>query len=176
VKQGNAYTDKEIGKHVFELAGLGLAPFNFVGMIEKIFKAGDQVKAGGTCAFCGTGIRFCCRIESADGKSFIVGTDCVNKTGDKGIIEAYKNSAEYRSYQRELRYKREYDKIEQVKQLIADNSEKLASFPHPRGFQDRATGKPLTFLDHCNWYMANAGNSGKCSLFGQITKRLNQGD
>lgn len=172
MKQGNAYTENEIGKHAFELAGLGKAPFRFVGMSEKTFKAGDQIKAGGTCAYCSTGIRHCCHIVSADGKTFVVGTDCVNKTGDSGIIKAYKNSAEYRKYQRESRYIRELKKIDEVKKLLAENADKLSMFPHPRGFKDRETGKPMTFLDYCNWYMANAGNSGKCSLLYQIKNKL----
>lgn len=168
MKQGNAYTENEAGKHVFELAGLGVAPFRFVGMVEKVFKAGDQEKAGGTCAFCSTGIRYCCQVVSSDGKSFIVGTDCVNKTGDYGIIKAYKNSAEYRNHQREIRYKREFEKIAAVKNMIDENKEILMALPHPNGFRDKQTNEPLSLLDYCNWYMEHAGNSGKCSLYARI--------
>lgn len=67
--------------HPFEAAGLGLAPFHFDGMSEKTYQAcsGAPVQAGGSCDYCGTGIRYCCHIRSSDGKTFIVGTDCVLK-------------------------------------------------------------------------------------------------
>jgi hypothetical protein len=63
--------------HPFETAGLGLAPFSYAGMSEKTYAPDNQ--PGGTCDFCGNGIRYCCHIRSADGKSFIVGTDCVRR-------------------------------------------------------------------------------------------------
>lgn len=67
--------------HPFEGAGLGLAPFRFAGLSEKVYCAcpGAPVQAAGSCDYCGTGIRYCCHIRSADGKEFIVGTDCVRK-------------------------------------------------------------------------------------------------
>ena len=67
--------------HPFELAGLGLAPFHLVGFSEKVFCPcpGAPSKAGGTCDYCGTGIRYCCHIRSADRKEFVVGCDCVRK-------------------------------------------------------------------------------------------------
>lgn len=82
--------------HRFEAAGLGKAPFKWVGVSEqrgpiKRTINGIEVEVGsagqpmGTCAFCGTGIAECHSIKSADGKTFIVGSDCVLKTGDKGL-------------------------------------------------------------------------------------------
>lgn len=67
--------------HKFEQAGLGLAPFSYVGMHEKVYVPcpGAPAQPAGTCQYCGNGIRYCCNIRSADGKEFIVGTDCVRK-------------------------------------------------------------------------------------------------
>ncbi len=67
--------------HPFEVAGLGLAPFRFSGMSEKVYVAcpGAPVQAAGSCDYCGTGIRYCCHVVSSDGKAFIVGCDCVRK-------------------------------------------------------------------------------------------------
>ena len=50
--------------HPFEAAGLGLAPFRFVGMDEKVYVAfpGAPAQAAGTCDYCG------------------VGCDCIRKT------------------------------------------------------------------------------------------------
>jgi len=74
--------------HAFTLAGLGEAPFRFVGINENLFRAGDIVKAGGCCNFCSTGIRYECIIVSADGINSVVGTDCIRKVGDKGLVKA----------------------------------------------------------------------------------------
>lgn len=63
--------------HVFESAGLGVAPFRVSQFIEM----------GGNCAYCGTKIKLSCVVSDADGKTFVVGSDCVRKTGDKGIVK-----------------------------------------------------------------------------------------
>ena len=83
-----------VGMHVFERAGLGKAPFRFVGSFEKVFQATPDSprQPGGTCDFCGTGIMICCAIRGADGREFKVGSDCLRKTGDAGLIKAFKTS------------------------------------------------------------------------------------
>jgi hypothetical protein len=75
--------------HEFELAGLGKAPFSFVALDEK----------SDGCHFCAHSIIWRCHIVSADNKHFHVGTDCVAKTGDKGLINTVK--AEQRRVRRE---------------------------------------------------------------------------
>lgn len=95
----------DIGRHVFERDGLGLA---HLGPPEK---RGAQsqctemapAQPGGVCAHCGTGIMDCCLIRGADGRTFVVGTTCVNKTGDAGLIQAYKSTPEFRAHQADLR-------------------------------------------------------------------------
>lgn len=82
--------------HRFEAAGLGKAPFKVVGCREIIHTAGGVSKAGGTCDFCGTGIRYAFLIESSDGKIFKVGSDCVKRTGDSALERQTKYAkAEY---------------------------------------------------------------------------------
>lgn len=66
--------------HVFTESGLGLAPFRFV----DVFDAG---KIAGTCDHCGAGIRYFCEIRSADGHVARVGSECVFKTGDAGLVD-----------------------------------------------------------------------------------------
>lgn len=67
-------------QHPFESAGLGLAPFAYVGMIEKTYSAcPGHSQPAGTCDYCGQGIKYCCEIRSADGRRFTVGCDCVRK-------------------------------------------------------------------------------------------------
>lgn len=62
--------------HVFEEAGLGKAPFYF-----------EDIHEGWTsCDHCGRSIYWQFSIASSDGKHFIVGSSCVAKTGDYGLI------------------------------------------------------------------------------------------
>jgi hypothetical protein len=71
--------------HKFEKAGLGLAPFRCVGVVEHfITYPGGRTQAAGTCDYCGTGIRFEYLIKSSDGNKFVVGSDCVEKVGEVG--------------------------------------------------------------------------------------------
>lgn len=84
----NAEIDAEAAHvHAFERAGLGLAPFRFVGLEHRTYKASPDAptQPGGSCDFCGTGISFFCWIKSADGKTFKVGQDCVRRVDDKPL-------------------------------------------------------------------------------------------
>jgi hypothetical protein len=79
--------------HPFEQAGLGKAPFRYLGSDEKRTKSGQPA---GTCDYCYRGILTCCVIGSADGKSFVVGCDCVRKTfgpGNRVLTDMERNVA-----------------------------------------------------------------------------------
>jgi predicted dehydrogenase len=95
----------EIGMHVFERANLGKAPFQVFGMYESVFVAcpGAPRQPGTCCDFCGTGIMDVFAVRGADGCTFKVGSSCIDKTGDKGLIKAYKNNPEYRALQAKKR-------------------------------------------------------------------------
>ena len=91
----------EVGLHVFQRAGLGVAPFRCVGFSEMVITHPDgSTQAGGSCDYCSTGIRYACHIRSANGNTFIVGTDCVARTGDAGLIRSYKTRSEVRAANR----------------------------------------------------------------------------
>jgi len=93
--------------HAFEEAGLGVAPFAFVGcvdsgaganadgMVKRTSAEGIEfwTKPGGSCAYCGIGIVILCKIQDANGARFHVGTSCAGKSGDKGIINLAKRAA-----------------------------------------------------------------------------------
>lgn len=67
--------------HVFTLSGLGQAPFSLCKPQESgVF----------FCEHCGTVLKNRFFIKSADGKVSVVGIDCLNKTGDNGLIDAVK--------------------------------------------------------------------------------------
>lgn len=75
--------EQKILTHKFTNAGLGNAPFRFTGITENVFKCGDgNVRAGGSCDYCGTCIRYEFHIESFDGIKSKVGCDCIEKLGD----------------------------------------------------------------------------------------------
>lgn len=67
--------------HPFQKSGLGQAPFKCIGVQENVFVMPDgSTKGGGSCDYCGTGIRWEFLIASDDGRGFKVGCDCVEKT------------------------------------------------------------------------------------------------
>lgn len=149
-----------VGKHAFTVAGLGDAPFRYTGMSENVFKAGDTTKAGGSCDYCGTGIRYEFHIISADGKRSKVGCDCIAKVGDAGLMRAYKQSAEFRKMQRDKRQAKGASARETCNALVAAHRDALMAQPHPYGFTNRQTGAPLTMLDSVQWMLSNCGTSG----------------
>ncbi len=97
---------EQIWVHRFEQAGLGKAPFKVVGFSVEKFQAipGDPscpIQPGSSCDYCGQGIMNVYRLESADGKFFKVGCDCVARTGDTALTEATRLAE--RAYRREKR-------------------------------------------------------------------------
>lgn len=90
--------------HVFTESGLGAPPFRVVGIWQSpprsLQAANPQAYANamrespvprpGACAHCSTGITNHFVIESSDGRRSAVGSDCVGKSGDKGLVSAVK--------------------------------------------------------------------------------------
>ena len=93
--------------HRFEIAGLGKAPFRFVGIVSlpspelagqnpDAFNAALRAIPAGigcvTCAFCGVALVHNAIVQDATGKRFVVGTDCVSKVGDAGLVNAVRHA------------------------------------------------------------------------------------
>ena len=119
--------------HIWELQGLGKAPFRCVGIDEKTSQAcpGAPIQPGGTCDHCGRGIRYVCRIRGSDGAEFSVGTTCVEKTGDNGLRQVV--SAWKAEHQDDLAEKRRERAKAKALELLEDEDliEWLASKEHP---------------------------------------------
>lgn len=163
-----------VGRHKFEVAGLGLAPFTFQGMEEKVVRYPDgTTQAGGSCDYCGTGIRYCCHVESADGKRFKVGSECIAKVGDAGLLKAYKSSPQHRAHQRALREAKAKAVSQELRAFIEANAQWLRSMPHFDDFIDHNTGAPLTALDWATWMRDNCGASGRAAVLRRL-KRLHK--
>lgn len=92
----------DLAIHPFEKSGNGRAPFRCVGFasipssslaaqnIDAYNNALAMLPKGigcGTCCHCGTAIMNNFIIESSDEKRFVVGCDCVAKTGDAGLVK-----------------------------------------------------------------------------------------
>lgn len=149
---------ENVGKHAFEVAGLGLAPFQFVGASDNVITYPDGTqKAGGSCDYCGTGIRTECHVRSRDGKLFKVGCNCIAKVGDTGLLKAYKSSPEFRQKQRELRRAKGIALASELRELLISGGEKLAALPHPGGFVHRDTGLPQSAKDWAQWRLEHSG-------------------
>lgn len=88
--------------HIWERDGHGVAPFRCVGIAEipsaalaeanptaynnamRLLPTGYRI---GTCGVCGMALRINFLIESADGRKFAVGCECVQKRGDKAMVK-----------------------------------------------------------------------------------------
>lgn len=97
--------------HVFTLSGLGQAPFSL---------CKPQENGAFFCEHCGTVLKNRFFIKSADGKISVVGIDCLNKTGDNGLIDAVKA---------EKRAAADKERIAKIEAANATNKEKeIAKF------------------------------------------------
>lgn len=98
-------TTTETTLHTFEKAGLGTAPFRCVGMCEipssslaasnpdAYRMAMADLPRGlsiGSCAYCGMGLKYNFIVMGATGRRFVVGSECVNRTGDAGLVKSVK--------------------------------------------------------------------------------------
>lgn len=168
VRSGASSVGTTGAKHAFELRGLGKAPFRFVSWRDTAAGAnhdgmvrtadGFWTKPGGTCDYCGSYIVVFCRIESADGRKFKVGTTCCEKVGDAGLVKQAK--AVSRKVSTRRRKAREARRIEAAQAQLerAEVRAALASRPHPMKWR---ADQGDTELDWCVWMLENAGNAGK---------------
>jgi hypothetical protein len=170
--------------HDFEKAGLGRAPFRFIGAYEDrgphtwtdpktgiTTTAGAPGQAMGVCKYCYQGIAICCTIQDADGKTFTVGSDCVKRTGDKGLHNA---TTAVQKIARDNTRKREDARIAEVKASVeTDESLRaiLAGKPSPNAYR---ASKGDTRLDWATWMLANAGHAGRLDVvryIGRLAER-----
>jgi hypothetical protein len=154
--------------HPFEAAGLGKAPFRYIGMenqalnahgMRKIGETGGveiSTKPGGTCDYCGTYIVQMCNIVSADGNRFHVGCDCVGKVGDPELVRVVEQDA--KKHRAALKANRDKARIAAATAKLPAVQGTLNAQPHPSEWGAK-NGK--TLLDYVRWMLENAGNAGK---------------
>jgi len=146
--------------HVFERAGLGKAPYKYLGCEQRIFQAcpGAPIQPGASCQFCGHDIREVHMLLSSDGKRFHVGCDCIYKAGDRGLkSEVDRVKSRQRAEKRNAKAVAVY---QQLRAWLDDPrvQETLSAQPHPLDWA-REQGK--TRLDWATWMVTNAGAAGR---------------
>lgn len=155
--------------HKFEAAGLGRAPYRFVGQYESKFQAcpGAPVQPGTSCDYCSTGIMQVYKVRSADGREFKVGCDCIRKVDDAGLVKIVAD------HERKARRAKADAKAKAVSAELAVVLEavtpKLQAMPHP--FPAYAA-QGRTMLDSVKNRLGGSGAAGRARLLKEL-KTLN---
>lgn len=182
--------------HPFELSGLGLAPFRLIGVVSMPARSlaeanptaynravAEYIAAmrhfgvqGGICQHCGTAIMNNYIIRSADSKNSVVGSQCVEHTGDVGLGNAV--AVEKRRLERNVRREKAEARREVARQKwLEANKDRLEAEAKAREAAlaaQRAAGEKikdkwafmLPFLDDPNGY----------SFKSSIARSIQQGD
>ena len=154
--------------HPFEAAGLGRAPFRFVGLdyrvgpIKIAESGGCETLVGspgqpmGCCKYCGQGIAEICIIEDADRKTFEVGNVCVGKVDARlgPIVDRQvKKAARLRREERAMK------RIDAAAEALTPEVEAiLAQRPHPYTSMAR---EGHTLFGYVSYLFANGGTTGR---------------
>lgn len=137
--------------HIFEEAGLGIAPFS----VHLVVQSGWS-----SCQYCGTGIKEHCYIKDVNGKIFLVGNECVYKTGDVGIVDPVRR--ETNRLRTEARHKKQDEKIAKAQAILEGSPEVkeiLQATPHPHRYRAEIG---QTMMDWVESMFKFAGRKGKC--------------
>lgn len=170
---GGSKMTSESNLHPFEKAGLGKAPFRYVGMVcqevvgnERVLNGPDAgimvtTKPGGTCDACGHAIVDMYGIESSDGVRSKVGCDCILKVSKVSpVADQAKLAKDVKVAKKAKTDARKVVEAERIKAAQARVSEavSLAAEPHPYQW-GREQGK--TKADYVAWMFANTGHTGR---------------
>jgi hypothetical protein len=173
--------------HPWERAGLGKAPYRWLGVRHlvgpiRIAQAdGTTLEIGapgqpmGSCAYCAQGIAECHSIKSADGKVFMVGCDCVRRVSEPG--DAVLKAAEAAAKKRRNAAARARNAVKadaskaRLAALLADESVRatLAGLPSEQPWKARDGG---TRLDDVEFLARACGHTGRVKLIARIETAL----
>jgi hypothetical protein len=145
--------------HPFEAAGLGAAPFRLVAVEDM-----GRVARG--CSYCGTGIRYVCTLRDRNGKTFIVGTDCVQKRCikvDSSLAVDVRRAHDailltQREAKRRIRMERENARIRAAREQLAADPFLFTAEPHPHEYFAK---QGLTLRDYFEWVFKSGGITGR---------------
>jgi len=176
--ENNTQTAEAATIHPFQRAGLGLAPFRYIGQVHQDIAYGQAVvnsaefraggvmvttKPGGTCAYCGNGILNMFNVKSADGKTFHVGSDCIQKVGGPEL--ARKVARTVAANRKASAAKRADEKIAAAVAALARPEVRAALSAQARPGLSVAYGEVVTerkaMLVYVEYLLAHAGTAGK---------------
>lgn len=162
-------TTAPVKMHIFESAGLGKAPYTFIGIEKRTYQAcyGAPVQPGSSCMFCSTGIVYLFWLRSADGKKFFVGSDCIMKSGDAGLKSVI--DPHVKAHEREMRQERENYYISEFAKFVTANNywtrPELVNAPHPNGYY-ASIGRTLS--DYQKYCYEHAGLTARARMARKI--------
>jgi hypothetical protein len=164
----------EVGMHVFERAGLGKAPFRCIGVAEKFITHPDgTTQAAGSCAFCGQGIRYVYTVIGRDQRPFNVGCDCVERTGDAGLIKSYKQRPEVRAMAR-AKAKARDDRVIAEWNALIDTPEAIECLTgYKVAGRPWIPGEQITAYEDFKRIWNRCGASGRARTLRLLKQRLN---
>lgn len=158
----DAPTTQPTAIHPFEAAGLGKAPFRFVGLQTDDDRAAVQTERAGagltyttnyctSCDYCSQAIHNAFQVRSSDGKQFKVGCDCIRKVGDVRLISAVKaaESAKRRAVSATKRRTKVQHENALIDAFRAGRCDSLRLQPHPKGREG------ATAWDYVDWCIEN---------------------
>jgi len=169
--------------HPWEKAGLGKAPFRWLGVRHLVgplrfaqadgttLEIGAPGQPMGSCAFCSQGIAECHSIKSADGKTFTVGCDCVRRVsepGDPVLTKAEAAAKKLRNGKARARSAAKAAASEtELAALLADETVrgKLAARPSTQAWK---AAKGETELDDVQWLAKRCGHAGRARLIARL--------
>lgn len=169
--------------HPFEIAGLGKAPFSYVGMVHQDIRYGQAVVGmaggipittapGGSCAYCGTYIVNMFNVMSADGRVFHVGSDCIYKVAETAQDAATtKIATKVKADLAAQKASRTAKKAVEARAFFAapETQAHLASKPHPTAFY---AGQGKTLKDYHDFCNAHAGDAAIVKAANQVRKQM----
>jgi hypothetical protein len=163
--------EEKLEVHPFEQAGLGKYPYKYLYAKREVYVAcpGAPVQPGGSCDYCSTGIYYQFWLESADGKKFKVGSECIMKANRKSRTGATpeERKSEYILKKAVTDYKRNVVKDAQKERVrlaleFLDNNEDfrevLNAIPRP-GWKGEQS-----MFDYIEWMRRNSGLAGNMKI------------
>lgn len=142
--------------HKWEVAGLGRAPFRFIGMRENMWSPvpGVPAKPGGTCAYCSNGIRYEFIVRDAGGKQFVVGSECIRAVEAKGSRLLTDAERAFKQTKKEKAWQALKARMDAASTKLDANPALLTDRPHP-------SIEKKTLRDYVTWMLRNAGDRGR---------------
>lgn len=148
--------------HPWEKAGLGKPPYRYLGVRENMYRPAPGVPAmpGGSCDYCGTGLRYEFMVQSADGKKFKVGSEHIQMvSSDRHLkraadLDMKKLKKQKAKVSREKAREKLVSDVQHGKEILHHFPDLLKKAKHP-------SIDSKTMRDYVEFLLSNGGMAGK---------------